>query len=785
MVDFTKARALRGLAGADLIEPWKWRPLEDVRADIGGMTEIPSHITDTYGQFMKEQAKRAKEGKLGPRDMLKAYGITRSSVNRAGREMGDDLASGPTRPEGYMAEWLMSPEGQRYLNAAEKGTVDPKAIEDIVQRFQPFGMAETLGKDLTWGAQNLPQRSTNLSTAVTGPADQWRQTAQGMHGIGPAKSGFIASLVGRGDMPTLDARQIKLQSGSTPAEAKQWMGKGSGRGGDAAVDRLSQRQLDLNLGIPDDLRDQYQHLTHHALWDAVGGTKTTHEDLVRAMQRGGATPAAMTATAAGAGTAAAAPGLQAGTPADFLQSLSNTAASTVSAPVDIATWLANKAGEGYDALRSPRMSELVTGKQPSFKIDKPFLGSDWMEEKGLTKKVPQTAASLGGETVGNILPFAAAKKAPEIAAAMLRGGENLAAPKTLGSQRGVYLAHTPSKPDPTVGTRFEREDLGGLAPKTPLNIEGAKGGSFMTGPWDSSGRNQRITSVSEEKLPQPVVTTGGQDFARDLKNIEAGRMGASNKSMALRGQSRVDVAHRENLDAGGTGRVFVLPSTMGPNSEFFSTMPTEVLMQLMRNADLSKTRVAGLDKLVRDMPVVTKAGTRQPFKGFAGFNDPDFERQILEGAGAQGGTAGELRKAISDRLTLKENQKLLGYNMEDMMAAIQDPALRGVPKGYVGNTVMEGKPGASIMDVSNHPAYNRGQAGNYLGTLGASGPMQAAMPKTYNRLFKEMQGRGGDPHQNAINAMDKRGAGFSEVIDQQTIDSWNQWLEAQAKLAGR
>jgi hypothetical protein len=59
------------------------------------------------------------------------------------------------------------------------------------------------------------------------------------------------------------------------------------------------------------------------------------------------------------------------------------------------------------------------------------------------------------------------------------------------------------------------------------------------------------------------------------------------------------------------------------------------------------------------------------------------------------------------------------------------------------------------------------------------------MPKTYNRLFKEMQGRGGDTHQNVINAMDKRGKGFSEVIDQQTIDSWNQWLEAQAKLAGR
>jgi len=291
-------------APADLIKDWHWRPVEDVRADVGGITEVPSYITDTYGRFMKEQAERAAKDDLGPRDLLKAYGITRSSVNRQARDVSDDLASGSMRPEGYFSEWLMSPKGRRYLDAAQKGDVDQGAIDDIVERFGSFGMADTLGKDLTWGAQNLPQRATRLGQAVAGPADVWRGTAQELQGIGPAKSGFIASLLGRGDMPTLDARQLKLQAGPAAADASKYMRRGGGKGGDAAVDRLGQRQTELGLGLPDEFSPHYQHLTHHALWDAVGGTKITHDDLVRAMQRGGATPGLLGATGAGAAATA-------------------------------------------------------------------------------------------------------------------------------------------------------------------------------------------------------------------------------------------------------------------------------------------------------------------------------------------------------------------------------------------------------------------------------------------------------------------------------------------------
>jgi len=76
-------------------------------------------------------------------------------------------------------------------------------------------------------------------------------------------------------------------------------------GGDQAVDRLAQRQTELGLSLPKELAPQYQHLTHHTIWDLIGGTQTTHDDLVRAMQRGFITPkqAAILATGAGAGVA--------------------------------------------------------------------------------------------------------------------------------------------------------------------------------------------------------------------------------------------------------------------------------------------------------------------------------------------------------------------------------------------------------------------------------------------------------------------------------------------------
>ena len=98
----------------------------------------------------------------------------------------------------------------------------------------------------------------------------------------------------------------------------------------------------------------------------------------------------------------------------------------------------------------------------------------------------------------------------------------------------AYRPSTPLKPDPLVGTQFERQYLGGLAEKTPVKFEDLEGASVSIMPWDSSNRNYAIKSISNEELPNEVITHGGHDYARDVEHIKKGIGGASNLSIAKR-----------------------------------------------------------------------------------------------------------------------------------------------------------------------------------------------------------------------------------------------------------
>jgi len=121
---------------------------------------------------------------------------------------------------------------------------------------------------------------------------------------------------------------------------------------------------------------------------------------------------------------------------DFFQSASNSVASNVSAPVDGLAWALRKLGVPMPA--------------------NPMGGSDWMQEKGLTKSVQQSGASLAGDAMGMIFPMVAAAKAPQIAKGVLQMGENAMMPRTLNPQTGAVLWHgTPHKFD-----KFDSSKIG-------------------------------------------------------------------------------------------------------------------------------------------------------------------------------------------------------------------------------------------------------------------------------------------------------------------------------------
>jgi hypothetical protein len=109
---------------------------------------------------------------------------------------------------------------------------------------------------------------------------------------------------------------------------------------------------------------------------------------------------------------------------DAAQGASNSAASTVSGPVDLIN-----------------MGLLSMGLPMP---ENPFGGSQWMRERGLTRQPENFYAGLVGESVGNVLPIVAAAKAPQIAQGLLQAGDNLRAPTPVntatGRQSGAILA---------------------------------------------------------------------------------------------------------------------------------------------------------------------------------------------------------------------------------------------------------------------------------------------------------------------------------------------------------
>ena len=351
-----------------------------------------------------------------------------------------------------------------------------------------------------------------------------------------------------------------------------------------------------------------------------------------------------------------------------------------------------------------------------------------------------------------------------------------------GTQSAVYRQSTPLKPDPSVGKRFEREFMGGLLDKNPIKLEDYQGSSVMIMPWDSTSRNYKILGVSDEALASPIITHGGQDYARDLAHIEQGIAGASNLGIAKRIRDRDKMARMENLEAGGTGEILHLPVTMGSGSENFSVMPVEVLLNFADKANLSKASLKEFDDSIRNFKVAKGKGEDRkvsyPFKDFKGIMSEEGRIQMYSGEGVDS-TAGELRKAITDRFYLKENQEKFGFNAEDVSAALTDPALVGVPKGYVGNTVILSTPEGMSLRPSVNRTYNTDFTGQYEGTLGQSLPVEVLLAEKFGLLGNEFAGKTGDIRNMILGALEKRKEGVSQIVDEPMIERYYKYLADQ------
>jgi hypothetical protein len=348
----------------------------------------------------------------------------------------------------------------------------------------------------------------------------------------------------------------------------------------------------------------------------------------------------------------------------------------------------------------------------------------------------------------------------------------------------VYKPHTPKKPDPDVGTRYKVTDQGGLAPKQDLDIQSLKDSQVKIFPWDATSRNKLVTEVSDIPLTNPVLTEGGDDYMRDLNHIKQRIAGASNYDIANRIMTRINEAAMENqLLGNGTGKVYGFSSRMGEGAEMASTFPTDIALDLIKQAGLKKKELKALDENMRNMNFEGKKGI---FQNMAPFGSDEFIHQLRHGLETnkekkiKGFSAMNMRKAFMDRMSLVENQKRLDYNIQDLANSVLADELKGVPKGYVGNSVAEldafGK-----LTPSKSSTYNTDFPGVYAGNM-ANMPVEILMPKTFENIYREMKHLYPDATKEslrnmAVGAMEKRNKGISEKIGQRNIDAVKTYQE--------
>jgi hypothetical protein len=395
-------------------------------------------------------------------------------------------------------------------------------------------------------------------------------------------------------------------------------------------------------------------------------------------------------------------------------------------------------------------------------------------EAAMLASIPRQAVAAQAERTGM-----AAERAitPMVNRTMERGGfgASLLGDLAQGTRSNVYIPVTPKKPNPIVGTRYQTEDVGNLAPRSPLNLEDYEGYSLLTFPSDITSRGQKVTGFSDIALDRPIITEGGFAFPRDIKNIQDLRAYASMLSAAQRQNNRVFKALEENKNLGGREKVLVAPHTMAYGAEDFSTMPTDALLSLYETVGAKKDVVNELNKRIRE---ATVKGEKGKFSEFVGLRDKGLREQLFTGAGLTKGSAGDLRKLFTEKMGSVYGEKALDYNYPDLRRSLLDPNLVDVPKYSLGETFYEAMPELGLLSGA-HSTYSHGMPGVYKGTL-RSVPVKDVFGDKYQQIYQQTKaapkvagqlaaGKNLDLDQLTMGALSSGESGTSLFLDAKTI----------------
>ena len=254
------------------------RDINAIASEVGG-GDVKGGAK-AFGAFMRSMRDKG----ITLRDVVKSYGITLSSIQRQELPVSTIKKNWPdapfqegtkVRPEDAFAQLLGTPEGQKYLDAAESGVFDEQAADAVVQKFRSFGFHNKLKEQMKTAVEQFYPKAQEIIDAVnTMPTDKFIDYVRNnFKGISYGKVGFWSGQLGRGDIPTFDSRQGKLVYGKEVPVTKQVLME--------QKDRLTQ----LGINVPAAFKDFAQTLLHHEVWDRLNQSDTEHGPIKEAMLR--------------------------------------------------------------------------------------------------------------------------------------------------------------------------------------------------------------------------------------------------------------------------------------------------------------------------------------------------------------------------------------------------------------------------------------------------------------------------------------------------------------------
>jgi hypothetical protein len=333
----------------------------------------------------------------------------------------------------------------------------------------------------------------------------------------------------------------------------------------------------------------------------------------------------------------------------------------------------------------------------------------------------------------------------------LRSGEGMVG--KLGDVLDPNMYAVPKRTSAPPSSGFERKFVGKQVENKIPNFDQMIGGSLFTFPSDSTSRGYLINKISGIPIDPKYqkVTEGGFMFGKDKDLADKGIAYASNLSAASGQLKRAKLEAEKNIARGGTGKIFVAPSTMASGAENFSTQPTEQLFGLANSQGMTRNNLAIIDDMVRNTTVKGK----QPYKNWVGMADSGALEQLKTGEGIDAG-ATALRKLVKEKYESVTGQKTLNYNASDLTNALLDPKLANAPKHNLGDVwyqldLEKGiRPSA---EGSGHRSYSHDFMGQFVGSTPLK-PTKDVFGNVYSNI------------ENTIPKIDKTGRTIPEATRQ-------------------